>query len=74
MLKKPALNNIMANIGEDITRRLIEAGNIKSGMKVLDLGCGDGNVTFMLSKYIGSDGIVVGIDSNENAIKRIWAL
>lgn len=59
----------MANIGEDITRRLIEAGNIKSGMKVLDLGCGDGNVTFMLSKYIGSDGIVVGIDSNENAIK-----
>lgn len=58
----------MANIGEDITRKLIESGGIKPGMKILDLGCGDGNVTFLLSNYIGTDGIVVGIDSNENAI------
>ena len=58
----------MASIGEDITRKLIERGEIKSGMKILDLGCGDGNVTFLLSNYVGSEGIVVGIDSNENAI------
>ena len=59
----------MANIGEEITRKLVEIGNIKPGMKVLDLGCGDGNVTFLLSNYVGSNGIVVGIDSNENAIE-----
>ncbi|WP_321289549.1 class I SAM-dependent methyltransferase [uncultured Sunxiuqinia sp.] len=58
----------MASIGEDITRKLIERGGIKSGMKILDLGCGEGNVTFLLSNYVGSEGIVVGIDSNENAI------
>ncbi len=58
----------MASIGEDITRKLIERGEIKSGMKILDLGCGEGNVTFLLSNYVGSEGIVVGIDSNENAI------
>ncbi len=58
----------MASIGDDITRKLIERGEIKSGMKILDLGCGDGNVTFLLSNYVGSEGIVVGIDSNENAI------
>ena len=58
----------MASIGDNITRRLIERGEIKSGMKILDLGCGDGNVTFLLSNYVGSEGIVVGIDSNENAI------
>ncbi len=59
----------MANIGEEITRKLIEIGNIKPGMKVLDLGCGDGNVTFLLSNYVGVEGIVVGIDSNEYAIE-----
>jgi 2-polyprenyl-3-methyl-5-hydroxy-6-metoxy-1,4-benzoquinol methylase len=58
----------MASIGDDITRKLIERGEIKSGMKILDLGCGDGNVTFLLSNYVGPEGIVVGIDSNENAI------
>ncbi|WP_419801483.1 class I SAM-dependent methyltransferase [Mucilaginibacter sp.] len=60
----------MTSIGEDITRKLIEIADIRPGSKVLDLGCGDGNVTFLLSDYIGADGIVVGIDSNENAIDR----
>lgn len=59
----------MANIGEDITRKLIESGEIKPGLKILDLGCGNGNVTFLLSRYIGSDGIVVGIDSNPHTIE-----
>ncbi|WP_108868571.1 class I SAM-dependent methyltransferase [Aquimarina aquimarini] len=60
----------MASIGEDITRKLIESSGIKNGMKVLDLGCGNGNVTFLLADYIGQDGLIVGIDSNENAINE----
>lgn len=58
----------MASIGDDITRRLIKEGGIKPGMKILDLGCGNGNVTFLVSEFIGSNGLVLGIDSNENAI------
>ena len=60
----------MANIGEDTTRKLIESGEIKPGMKILDLGCGAVNVSFLLSDYIGADGIIVGVDSNEKAIER----
>lgn len=57
-------------MGEDTTRKLIEGGEIKPGMKILDLGCGAGNVSFLLSDYLGADGIIVGIDSNEKAIER----
>lgn len=58
----------MASIGEDITRKLIESGEIKPGMKILDLGCGNGDVTFLLLNYVGTEGVVVGIDNNENTI------
>jgi SAM-dependent methyltransferase len=59
----------MANIGEEITRKLIESAGIKLGMRIMDLGCGNGNVSFLLSGYVGPDGIVVGVDANETAIK-----
>lgn len=58
----------MASIGEDITRKLIESAEIGPGMKILDLGCGNGDVTFLLSDYVGTDGLIVGIDRSENAI------
>ncbi len=59
----------MAKIGENITIQLIESANISSDMKILDLGCGDGDVTILLSKYIDSNGLVIGIDRNEKAIE-----
>jgi ubiquinone/menaquinone biosynthesis C-methylase UbiE len=37
---------------------------IKSGMKVLDVGCGTGSVSFMISPIVGANGAVVGVDSN----------
>lgn len=60
----------MASIGEDITKKLIENVEISQNMKILDLGCGNGDVSFLISKYIGNNGIVVGIDSNKNVISN----
>jgi ubiquinone/menaquinone biosynthesis C-methylase UbiE len=37
---------------------------IKSGMKVLDVGCGTGNVSFMIAPIVGAQGLVIGVDSN----------
>jgi ubiquinone/menaquinone biosynthesis C-methylase UbiE len=37
---------------------------IKSGMKVLDVGCGSGSVSFVISPIVGSQGLVSGVDSN----------
>jgi ubiquinone/menaquinone biosynthesis C-methylase UbiE len=37
-------------------------------MKVIDIGCGTGSVSFMISPMVGEQGRVVGVDSNQYAI------
>ena len=41
---------------------------IKPDMKVVDIGCGTGSVSFMISPMVGELGLVVGVDSNQYAI------
>lgn len=38
------------------------------GLKILDLGCGTGRDSFVMSKLVGSKGFVYGIDMTENQI------
>ncbi len=56
MLQAELLNPFMR-------RFLIDAG-ISAGMKVLDLGCGPGDVAFLAADLVGETGSVVGIDMN----------
>ncbi|HEX8587777.1 methyltransferase domain-containing protein [Pseudomonas sp.] len=49
------------------TQLLIDAG-IGAGMRVLDVGCGTGDVAFLLSQRVGETGEVVGIDHDEAAL------
>ena len=51
------------------TKEVIKLAKLKKNSKVLDLGCGTGAIINDLSSKIGSNGIVVGIDSSINAIK-----
>jgi SAM-dependent methyltransferase len=51
-----------------IQRFLVEAG-LSSGMKVLDVGCGAGDVSFLVADIIGPSGSVLGIDLNANIIQ-----
>lgn len=37
-------------------------------MRVLDIGCGRGEVSLLLAKMVGSVGEVIGIDQDESAI------
>ncbi|XP_059162545.1 arsenite methyltransferase-like [Physella acuta] len=39
------------------------------GARVLDIGCGGGSLTFLLSKLVGPSGHVVGVDSSEQFIQ-----
>ena len=46
-----------------------EAG-IRPGMRVLDLGCGAGDVTFVAADLVGPGGSVVGVDHSPEALAR----
>ena len=51
-----------------ITRFLEDAG-IKPGMRVLDVGCGAGDVALIAAGMVGPTGSVVGIDLNEKVLE-----
>src|SRR5213082_260923 len=50
------------------TRRLLLRAGIEPGMRVLDVGCGPGDVSFLVSDLVGHDGWVIGIERDENAL------
>jgi SAM-dependent methyltransferase len=45
-----------------LTRRLLEKAGISSGMHVLDIGSGSGDVAFLAAQFVGSRGSVIGAD------------
>ncbi|KUI22270.1 class I SAM-dependent methyltransferase [Mycobacterium sp. GA-2829] len=51
-----------ASIIAEPTALLLERAGARPGMRVLDLGCGPGDVAFQAAQMVGPDGFVVGID------------
>jgi ubiquinone/menaquinone biosynthesis C-methylase UbiE len=45
-----------------LTERMLRASGVSRGMDVLDVGCGVGDVSFLVSELVGPEGSVVGID------------
>jgi len=52
----------MVDVKDAMTHRLLVDAGIAAGMRVLDVGCGSGDVSFMLAQMVGEDGQVVGVD------------
>jgi SAM-dependent methyltransferase len=40
----------------------------KPGERILDLGCGTGELSFRLQEFVGESGLVLGVDSSENMV------
>jgi ubiquinone/menaquinone biosynthesis C-methylase UbiE len=51
-----------------ITERLLRSAGIEPGMRVLDVGCGAGDVSMLAAELVGSTGSVIGIDRNEQVL------
>lgn len=51
-----------------ITERLLRSAGIDAGMRVLDLGCGAGDVSMLAAEMIGPSGSVIGIDRNRDVL------
>lgn len=58
----------MAFAKADFTTRLLVEGGIGPGMRVLDAGCGSGDVSMLLARLVEADGAVVGIDQSAEAL------
>jgi ubiquinone/menaquinone biosynthesis C-methylase UbiE len=59
---------LQAQCFEGLTRRLIRESGIGTGMRVLDLGAGPGDVAFLVAEAVGPTGSVVGVDREERSV------
>ncbi|HME84604.1 MAG TPA: methyltransferase domain-containing protein [Roseiarcus sp.] len=50
------------------TRRLLTRAGIEPGMRVLDVGCGPGDVSLLLSELVGRGGSVIGVERDGEAL------
>jgi SAM-dependent methyltransferase len=59
-----------AELFEPSIRWLLTQAGLAPGMRVLDLGSGAGSVAAIAAELVGSDGAVVGIDRDPNAVQH----
>jgi len=60
---------LQASCLEGLTRRLVRECGIEPGMRVLDIGCGAGDVSMLLAEAVGPSGTVVGVDVELRAVQ-----
>ena len=53
---------------ESFTRQVFEAAKVTSGMRVLDVGSGPGDVAFLAAECVGDGGSVIGTDKAPAAV------
>jgi SAM-dependent methyltransferase len=64
----PLYDPLLWLLGADAAKRLlIEQAEIKSGIRVLDIGCGTGSMAVLIKK-LHPDAVVVGIDPDPDAL------
>ncbi len=57
-----------AELIRPMTRRMLTAAGLEAGMNVLDVGCGVGDMSFLVSELVGAGGSVVGVDIDRAAL------
>ncbi len=51
------------------TEQLLNKAGLRAGMRVLDFGCGGGEVTLRMAALVGAEGEVVGIDIDPSILR-----
>ncbi len=60
---------LQAEIARPVTERMLRAAGLSPGMRVLDIGCGIGDVAMLAAGIVGPGGAVVGVDRDESIVK-----
>jgi len=58
-----------AELMRPLTERMLNAAGVRPGMHVLDVGCGVGDVSFLVGELVGEHGSVAGVDVDQAALK-----
>jgi ubiquinone/menaquinone biosynthesis C-methylase UbiE len=53
---------------EDLTRESLLAAGLQPGWRVLDIGCGAGDVSLLAAAIVGGTGSVIGVDRSADAV------
>src|SRR5260221_8106578 len=54
----------------DLTEHVLHLAGLAPGMRVLDVGCGPGDVSFLAARLVGPEGTVIGVDKSPDAVHR----
>ena len=60
-----------ASLFEHETRSIFEAINLKNGMDCLDVGFGPGDVSRLMGEFIGEQGTITGLETNERMGRQV---
>lgn len=52
----------------ELTEYMLHRAGLAPGMRVLDVGCGAGDVSFLAAKFVGAQGAVIGVDRAPEAV------
>ncbi len=64
---------LQARILDGFSEAFLRNAGIEPGMHVLDVGCGAGDLTFLVADLVGPSGRVVGVDSSSDAVSAARA-
>jgi len=54
---------LQARLYDDFTEHALRLAGLRPGMRVLDVGCGPGDVSFIAARLVGPQGSVLGVDA-----------
>jgi 2-polyprenyl-3-methyl-5-hydroxy-6-metoxy-1,4-benzoquinol methylase len=60
--------NAQARLVDPITRRFLQEAGVSTGMRVLDVGSGAGDVALLAAELVGDAGEVLGVDRSAEAL------
>lgn len=62
-----------AHYWDEASLELLQRAGLAPGMRVLDLGCGDGGFSLLAAGLVGPEGSVLGIDRSPKAVVAAYA-
>jgi 2-polyprenyl-3-methyl-5-hydroxy-6-metoxy-1,4-benzoquinol methylase len=60
---------LQARLYDDYTEHALRLAGLRPGMRVLDVGCGPGDVSFVAARLVGPEGSVLGIDAADGILE-----